>query len=599
MSALIQQIERARRRLLANALFERATIGVLVGGAALALAVLVDRAFGFGMPQLWGLAGAGALALGFTIVATVLARPTRLRAAIAIDAAAGLKERLSTALVCGPGSDEFAQAALRDAEKTAAKIHVPTHLPLRAPGLWPWSLATTAAAALLVLFMPTLNLFARDRAQAGGEDAAVLKERESVTAAVNQQLNRIRQMAQENKQLEGLASDLKPLELADRPLKTPDDVRREAVKQIDRVTQKLEQKKAEQNAEAQRELKRMLAGLKPQDARQPQSELSKALAQGNFEAAKQALDEMKKDLADAARKGDADAQKRLAELQKKLDDLAKELAKLPDDRQLRKELEKRAGLDAETAKKLLDELSKMDPKQLEKELQKKLAEAGAKLTPEQMQKLAEKIAQNKEAREACKNLAQAMQQAAQACKNPGESGASQDAQAQASAALEAAMGQLSDLEMAEQMMNELEAQLSELKNLRQGVCQGQGNRPGDKPGDEIGNQGPQYGQGYGARIGEEKAAHKTAPSKEKTHQVGGQIVGQMLIDGPQVKGEAQAEARAAVSAELRDATNAIERDEVPRQYERALRVYFERLAGLSRGPAGKGEREDAAPAEPK
>jgi len=61
---------------------------------------------------------------------------------------------------------------------------------------------------------------------------------------------------------------------------------------------------------------------------------------------------------------------------------------------------------------------------------------------------------------------------------------------------------------------------------------------------------------------------------------GGEIIGQMLIDAPQIKGDAAAELRDAVNSAVRDATDAVERNQIPRQYERVLKIYFERLAGL-------------------
>jgi hypothetical protein len=146
--------------------------------------------------------------------------------------------------------------------------------------------------------------------------------------------------------------------------------------------------------------------------------------------------------------------------------------------------------------------------------------------------------------------------------------------------MEGAMGQLSDLEMAEQMMNELEAQMAELEDLKAGVCQGNGMCP--KPGDpnKIGQQGPNAGLGYGSRIGKERGAHGLKAAKAQTRTQGGQIIGQMLIDGPQVKGEATAEVTEAVNSAVRDAEDAVEREEIPRQYQRVVQLYFERLAGL-------------------
>ena len=75
---------------------------------------------------------------------------------------------------------------------------------------------------------------------------------------------------------------------------------------------------------------------------------------------------------------------------------------------------------------------------------------------------------------------------------------------------------------------------------------------------------------------------------------GGEIIGQMLIDAPQIKGDAAAELRDAVNSAVRDATDAVERNQIPRQYERVLKVYFERLAGLIGEKATADENADAA-----
>lgn len=75
---------------------------------------------------------------------------------------------------------------------------------------------------------------------------------------------------------------------------------------------------------------------------------------------------------------------------------------------------------------------------------------------------------------------------------------------------------------------------------------------------------------------------------------GGEIIGQMLIDAPQIKGEAAAELRDAVNSAVRDATDAVERNQIPRQYERVLKVYFERLAGLIGEQASADEKTNAS-----
>jgi hypothetical protein len=168
---------------------------------------------------------------------------------------------------------------------------------------------------------------------------------------------------------------------------------------------------------------------------------------------------------------------------------------------------------------------------------------------------------------------------AQACRQC-QSGAPGNAGAQAmQAAMADATDQMSELEMTEQMMNELEAQLAELDDLKAGVCEGgMGKRPFDP--NQVGRPGPNWGLGYGPSGEKKRGAHQYKATKAKTRARGGQIIGQMLIDGPQIKGEANADVADAVSSAVRDAEDAVEREEVPRQYQRVVQSYFERLAGL-------------------
>ena len=142
------------------------------------LTILVVRAFAWGVPLGHGAWIAALLALAVALIGTTLGRPSPLRAAVALDAAAGLKERLSTALAVQESRDPFARAAVQDAEKIAARVHVPSHIRRRAPDLWPWSTAVTAAALLLFWLLPPLNLFAHEQPEGDRGAAGRRRERE-------------------------------------------------------------------------------------------------------------------------------------------------------------------------------------------------------------------------------------------------------------------------------------------------------------------------------------------------------------------------------------------------------------------------------------
>ena len=67
--------------------------------------------------------------------------------------------------------------------------------------------------------------------------------------------------------------------------------------------------------------------------------------------------------------------------------------------------------------------------------------------------------------------------------------------------------------------------------------------------------------------------------RQKVKTTKGKIIGQFLVDGEQVKGELGEKIVEVVAADERDATDAINRDRVPRQYQKAVKEYFSRLPG--------------------
>jgi hypothetical protein len=460
--------------------------------------------------------------------------------------------------------------------------------------LWPWSVATVVVALIFFQFMPQLDLLAGEKSDNGEVQAAAREERENVEVALQEQVQRVKQRLQDKPALAGLEEAIEKLELPNEPTKTPEDVRREAVKKIERVSDTLKQQLEADALNALDRLKRELAKLETPKGDDPGSKLSQALAAGDMEAAKQALSDLKEKLEEAAKSGDAEAQRKLAEMQQKLDDLAQQLAKLADQQKLQKDLENKAGLSEEEAKKLLEKLAGMDPKQIAEQLQKQLADSG--LSQEQLEQLAKKIAQDQKVRQQLKSMAQAMANACQACQQCQSGG--QGSAAGLQGAMQAAMGQLSDLEAAEQMMNELQAQLAELEDLKAGVCQGNCAGLGPFDPNRVGRPGARPGQGYGYSGDKQRGAHQYKATKAETRTQGGRIIGQMLIDGPQIKGEAGAEVMEAVTSALRDRQDAVERDEVPRQYQRVVRFYFDQLAGLLNANSTANPAEEAPASEP-
>lgn len=577
MSIVESQVRAARRRLNVNVLAEAAVRGLLLAAALVGLVLVLDRVLGTDLPPA-SLAGVGlAVFVGVAGWHGWRGAVGRLRAAVAIDKAAGLKERVSTALVVAHSSDPFAVATVRDAQVVCARIHLPTHIPYRMPPQWPASFASVAVAALLYGLMPQLDLLKRHRPKTPAEDAAQAQvELANTKQALAEHKQATLKRLEDKPQLRDIADDLKNLDqIPDKP-SAPEDVRREVAKRIEKVEDKLRQRLESSQLQGLENLKKQLASLEMEDPKNPAAELTKTLAAGDVAGARKQLDALKDQLKEASDKSAPAARQQLAEMQKGLEELARKLDPLANTEKLQKELENKAGLSPEEAKKLAEQLARMDPSKLEQALKDALSKSG--LTPEQFQELAKKFAENREMLRQCQQLSQCMQAVAQACRNASDGdGPSQAMQAEMSAASD----MLSELELAEQMMSELQAQLSDLQSLKEssskgGFCQGSGNRASDR----TGPQGPSYGRGRGERIGKESVAHQYDRQKAATKSPNGQIIGQMLFDGPQLKGEAYAEAQSAVAAALRDATDAIEREEIPRRYQSVARKYFESLAGL-------------------
>lgn len=579
MSTVEAQVRRARRRLNANLFFHWAALGALIASGGWSLVWLVERAFVLGVPLGVSVAAAGVLALIIGLVGAVVGRADALRAAIELDKAAGLKERISSALYCSRAdADEFALATRRDAEAAAARVTVRAHLPYRAPRILPWSAVTIASSVLLGFFMPALNLLAGEKERA--EEPAEMREaarieQEIIRQKLDDRLKKVREMVESNPNLKDLSLDVPPLELPEQQPVTPDDVRREAAKRIDSVAEQLQRKKEAGELEGLKEMQKLLAQLEPRNGEDPSAKLAESLASGDLESARKALADLQKRLEEAAPRGDAEARQEAADLQEKLSQLSAELSKLSGANQMQKELEHKAGLSKEDAEKLLDQLRNMDSQQATEVLKRELAARG--LIAERVEELAKKMQQCKSGEAKCKSLAKALSRAANAMKPEDGEGSASDTD-DALMALSEAAGQLSQMEMAEQTLNELASQLSELETLRSGVCKG-GFGKGSRPG--RGQTGESEGTGYGAGIGKEKKAHSYDPTRANVKLQGGEVIGQTLIDGAQMRGEAAAEAREAIRSAVRDAEDAVEREPVPRQYDRVVREYFERLAGLS------------------
>ena len=109
-------------------------------------------------------------------------------------------------------------------------------------------------------------------------------------------------------------------------------------------------------------------------------------------------------------------------------------------------------------------------------------------------------------------------------------------------------------------------------------------------GSGRGGMGQKMGQGRGGMAPETETTvgFKTERAKVRTQE--GTIISEILFKGDQVKGDASVSPTETFRDEERRATDLINRDRVPRQYQKAIKRYFSSVL-----PAGSGaDDEDGA-----
>lgn len=280
----------ASRRALASEFLRLGGRALGVGSAAALALVAADKLAGGVAP--WPLLVA--LPLGISAVAAavwaVLRRWNPLRAAIELDRALGLKDRLSSALEFDAQgkSDPFAQIAVRDAEAAARGVKLNQVIPLRPDWTWiAWPLAGAAAVAAaiwaphVVWPEPTADERApiATAAEAAAEVAAATEVAQTVVESTVEDLaspEELQTLRELHEQLVGGRSD-------------PDEARTKAAGEIEQLAGKLERQAREEQLR-QDALRERLAQLAKDEGGQGRSSpLADALERGDLAAARDAV----------------------------------------------------------------------------------------------------------------------------------------------------------------------------------------------------------------------------------------------------------------------------------------------------------------------
>jgi len=591
MNEVYRVISVAARRLLVID-FIRATVWMVtfaVGGVILAR--LVERVFGLTFPWTapYGgiFAAVGGAALLGAIIWTTVARRRVPVVARELDERAGLRESLSTALYAErQKNDPWCNAVIETARARAVGTNVRQAIPLAAPRQWPVPLLGAALLALLWFTVPAFDVLKiLERKTRQEKQVAAVTEVKRDLEDKQKKLDEL--MAQAKLDLKNDEASKLDAQRANEPM-TPEELQRAAVKKLTDVSERLADLKNGEKGDEDKAIRDKMAQLKqPGDG--PLNELSRAMARGDFGKAEEALQELKNKLEAGNLTPDEKAQAK-----KQMENLAEQLKKLAEDRKEMQQKLEAAGLDAQSAKDLLQKMSQ-DPAAA-KEAMKQAMEAMKGLSEAQKQQLMDQAMSECKAGGQCDKMGENMSQMAQGMSPQGMD-------AEAMEGMSSMQGQLSQMEMSQQELQAMDAAMAECREqlMALGNCLGEGEngQPGlsewqqgssDSRGNGSGGKG---GLGnYGGKREDSPADFTSKKEKANVKTGAGPIIGSKMVYGEQVRGESVAEFSQAVEAGEKAAAEAIESYQVPLQLQGAVKKYFGTLNDAAK-PAG------AAPAAPK
>ena len=484
---------------------------------------------------------AGGLGLVVAALIALLTGPGRVEAAVALDRAFQLNERLSTALTLPPDLRETpaGRALLADASKHAGDLDIGSRFGLRLPRR-AWVPLVPALLAVGLLFAPD---WAQGLAKARPTDAQKAEDTKAVSQAASALNKKVAAQRQEldKDQFAEAERLLAEIEKATEQLaKAPPAEKDKALVELNQLSDALKDRQKQLGGAEQvaRELKK----LGDRAANGPGEPFARELAKGDFAKAADQLKQLQEKMA-SGKMSEAEKQ----ELKDQLGAMKKELEKLANLEDRKKQLEearKSGGLSQEQFQKEMAKLDQQaqDLKQLQ-QLAQKLGEAQEQMARGNMQKAAETLGMGQEQLE---QMAQQLQE------------------------LEALDGALADLMDAKNGMlgddmNQLGRQLEGMNGMN-----GMGNRPG------MGN-GLGRGRGQGDRP---EAPDDTASYASRVKQQYGK--GKAVLEGfappnSQIKGESLIESVESLEADGGVGPDALSNQRIPRGVRQHILNYYDRI----------------------
>ena len=494
-------LARSRERL--GLALQAGSVGLLVAAVLLALLVLVAKLVpGTDVPNAAVIGAAFGGGLVAAIVAAILRRSavaTDAQLALRIDERLRLQERLTSALALERSTDAYARAAVADAVTVASdpalRAKVRNAFPARVPAhIW----ATIPIAALLVaaqVYLPAYDWPVEEMTPVEEARLAQKKASEDAIERVKEELESAKALPQDVR--DSLASLAQNAESKVGGEAADEDARREAIRRMSELQNRLDDVKKSGEALRYEALKRDLAGLEKQDG--PLSKFSDEIAKGDFASAKQELEELAKKIESgemAAGESEAAAAA--------LEQMAKSLETLADRQQSLKDELERAGLDAQLAS---------NPEALERAIAE-----NPNLSEQQREQLQKGAAAAKASQQALKKLANASQKAADAQKEQQKRQQQQKKDGQQQQQQQKKDGQQQQQKDGQQQQQQQkDGQQQQQQGGKSGECQ----NPGAGEGEQSESGGSKPGSKSGGESGEQSESSSQDSQGSQSGQQGG------------------------------------------------------------------------------
>lgn len=544
MKELDRPIGRVWRRLRLQR-FLASTVWCLAGGLAVATVVLgVEKLGQVPVPGAawWPFAISGGLSLVVAGLIAALTGPDRTDAAVALDRAFGLNERLSTALTLPEElrSTPAGQALVADAIRHVVDLDVTDRFGLSIPRR-AWVPIVPALVAGAILLVPEWSR--RNSPTAAASSGATAEDKKVVakqTSALGKKMAEQRKAMDKQKFAEADKLLAEVEKAANELAKAPPAEKDKAMMALNKLTDSLKERQKQLGSPEQ--TNRQLQQLKDMSTGGPADDFSKALAKGDFEKAAKEMAQLKEKLASGKM-----TEKEKEALKQQVGEMAQQLQKLANLEQRKKQLEeamKNGGLTKE---------------QFEKEMGKINDQAKGM---EKLQKMAQQLAKAEEAMKQgdTKKAAEALGMSEQQLQK----------MAQEMSEMQSLEGAMADLQQAKEGMNgegpDGNNQFGDAFNqLGQGRRKGQGD----------GNGGRGVGDGPRAEAPDNVASYNTKSKNQ--YGKGAAIIEGTAPPTSQTKGFSKFEVQGEVETQSGSAADALTNQKVPKSVEKHIRGYFDQI----------------------